>query len=1204
VLPVVDSDIGLLLGNNVTDVCAPLEVRVGPLGSPHLTRSLLGWIPWNVLREGSHSCVAVVNRADVTAIEMLHELKELNQTYQRSVNMEFPELLTNDKREHSVEDKLFLQKISSSQKVVDGHYQLQLPFREQHPSLPDNRFLALKRLESLKKKLIHNPEFQEDYNLFMQTLIDRRFAEKVPESELDRSDGKTWYLPHHGVYHMTKKKIRVVFDCSSRYQGISLNDTLLQGPDLTNHLIAVLLRFRQEIYAITADIEKMFYQIHVAPEDRDCLRYFWWPQGNLAEEPHVYRMAVHLFGATSSPACSNYALKQTIQDHKGEFDDIVIESALNNFYVDDYLCSVSSEDQAIDLIKDMTALCARRGFHLTKWIANSRYVMESVPTLERAEGVKNLDFDSLPVDRALGVMWNVNDDTLGFTIKTKICTPTKRNVLSVIGSVYDPLGIASPFILPARILLQELCRNRADWDEKLSGSDLETWIKWINNLPLLESIQIPRCVMPKFTEFGSTKKIELHHFADACDKGYGSVSYLRIISNNGDVHCSLLFAKSRVSPLKKITTPRLELTAATLAVKLNRILLSELQIQIHAIYFWTDSMAVMRYVANQSTRFQTFVANRLAIIHEGSDVKQWKFIDGRNNPADIASRGISITDVEKTDIWLSGPKFLRVPDDTWSDSPDENWEIPIEDPEVKKAMTNTGVYIEPHFLENLMAKFSNLIKLMRTVGWILFYIKCLKSRVLQKTTLSEPLNLSAERKLASQHLLPIHILQEADTVLIKHIQKQHYQKELTCLENNQLVARASHIYKLDPFLKDGIIRVGGRLSRSSMQYNAKHQILLPGESPFSKLVLHDLHSSTGHQGKNAVIAELRQIYWIPRATAIIKTIISKCVTCRRYHGHPLTQKMAELPEDRVTADKPPFSNIGMDYFGPIEVKRGRSLVKRYGVIFTCSTSRAIHLEIASSLTTDSCINAIRRFIARRGPVDIICSDNGTNLVGAEAELRREIQNWNQSNIGRTLEQLNIQWIFNPPSASHHGGFWERMIRSVRKILYCLLRDQSATLDDESLNTVACEIEYILNNRPITMPSEDFSELEALTPNHIILMKNPKGLPPGIFSDSDSYVRRRWRQIQYLANVFWVRWQREYIPLLQKRQKWLKPKKNVSIGDVVLVMDNLPRNSWMLGRVTDVHCDRHGLVRVVTVQTKTSSLQRPVNKLCLLLEVDD
>ena len=1204
VLPAVDSDIGLLLGNNVTDVCAPLEVRTGPLGSPHLTRSLLGWIPWNVLREGSHSCVAVVNRADVTAIEMIQELKELNQTYQRSVNMEFPELLTNDKREHSMEDKLFLQKVSSSQKVVDGHYQFQLPFREQCPSLPDNKFLARQRLGSLKKKLTQNPEFQKDYNVFMQTLTDRGFAEKVPESELDRSDNKIWYLPHHGVYHPSKKKLRVVFDCSAQYHGVSLNDKLLQGPDLTNHLIAVLLRFRQEPYAITADIEKMFYQIYVAPEDRDCLRYFWWPGGYLTDEPQVHRMTVHLFGAASSPSCSSYALKQTIQDHKGEYDDNVIESALKNFYVDDYLCSVASEHEAINLIKDVTELCAQGGFHLTKWIANSRYVMESVPTQERSEGVKNLDFDTLPVDRALGVTWNVNDDTLGFMIKTKTCIPTRRNVLSVIGSVYDPLGIASPFILPARILLQELCRKQLTWDEKLSGSDLETWLKWMKNLPLVENIHIPRCVRPRFTEFEPTQRVELHHFADACDNGYGSVSYLRVTTNNDNVHCSLLFAKSRVSPLKKVTTPRLELAAATLAVKLNRMLLSELQIQIHATYFWTDSMAVMRYIANQSTRFQTFVANRLAVIHEGSDVKQWKFIDGKINPADIASRGICITDVKKTDIWLNGPEFLRVPDNTWSDSPEANWQLPIDDPEVKKAMTHAGVHIEPHFLEKLMTKFSNLIKLRRTVGWILFYIKCLKSRVLSKSANSKQLDLSAQNKLASHHVLPISILQEADAVMIKHIQKQHYVKELTCLENNKPVMRTSNVYKLDTFLKDGIMRVGGRLSRSSLQYNAKHQILLPGESAFSKLVLHDLHKRTGHQGKNAVIAELRQNYWIPRATSIIKTITSKCVTCRRYHGLSITQKMAELPEDRVTPDKPPFSNLGMDYFGPIEVRRGRSSIKRYGVIFTCSTSRAIHLEIAASLTTDSCINAIRRMVARRGPVNIIRSDNGTNIVGAEAELRREIQNWNQSDIGRTLEQLNIQWIFNPPSASHHGGFWERMIRSVRKIIYCLLRDQPKILDDEALHTVMCEVEYILNNRPLTTSSEDHSELEMLTPNHIILMKNPKGLPPGIFCDSDNYARRRWRQIQYLANVFWVRWQREYIPLLQKRQKWIQPKKNVTVGDVVLVMDNLPRNMWMLGRVTEVHRDRHGLVRVVTVQTKTSTLQRPVTKLCLLLEIDD
>jgi len=223
---------------------------------------------------------------------MLQKLKELNQTYRRSVNMEFHEILTNDTREHSVEDKLFLQMVSS---------------------ITSKQQFSRSSASKIAKKETHT-EFQKDYNTFIQSLMDKGFAEKVPESELDRLDGKTWYLPHHGVYHMTKKKIRVVFHCSSRYQVISLNDKLLQGHDLTYHLIAVLLRFLQEIYAITADIE-MFYKFHVAPKDRDCLRYFWWPQENLDQQPHVYRMAVHLYVAMSSPAYSNYALKHTIQDH-------------------------------------------------------------------------------------------------------------------------------------------------------------------------------------------------------------------------------------------------------------------------------------------------------------------------------------------------------------------------------------------------------------------------------------------------------------------------------------------------------------------------------------------------------------------------------------------------------------------------------------------------------------------------------------------------------------------------------------------------------------------------------------------------------------------------------------------------------------------------------------------------------------------------
>lgn len=205
--------------------------------------------------------------------------------------------------------------------------------------------------------------------------------------------------------------------------------------------------------------------------------------------------------------------------------------------------------------------------------------------------------------------------------------------------------------------------------------------------------------------------------------------------------------------------------------------------------------------------------------------------------------------------------------------------------------------------------------------------------------------------------------------------------------------------------------------------------------------------------------------------------------------------MADIPKDRLTPDLPPFTNVGMDYFGPIETKRGRSLVKRYGVVFTCMSSRAVHLEMAHSLDTDSCICAIRRFMCRRGQVSHIRSDNGTNLVGAEKELRKALLSMDQDKIRNSLLNDNIKWSFNPPAASHHGGVWERIIRMVRKVLWSVLQQQP--LDDEGLCTILCEAEAILNSRPITTVSPDPHDLEALTPNHVLLLKSK---PPSTTSN--------------------------------------------------------------------------------------------------------
>lgn len=260
--------------------------------------------------------------------------------------------------------------------------------------------------------------------------------------------------------------------------------------------------------------------------------------------------------------------------------------------------------------------------------------------------------------------------------------------------------------------------------------------------------------------------------------------------------------------------------------------------------------------------------------------------------------------------------------------------------------------------------------------------------------------------------------------------------------------------------------------------------------------------------------------------------------------------------------------------------------------------RAVHIEVTHALDTDSFLNALRRFISRRGSPKCIYSDNGTNSTSGERELRTSIRSFNEDKISGHLTQLGVAWHFNPPTASHMGGVWERLIRSTRRILKSLLGEQ--VVSDEVLVTVMAEVESILNSRPLTKLSLDPRDEEPLSPNHLLLLRSNASVPPGVFESSDSYGRKRWCQAQYFANQFWGRWLREYLPLLQLRQKWYRSSRNFQVGDLVLVAnESSPRGQWPLGRVVVVLPDDEGIVCQVEVRVGTKVLKRPIAKLCLL-----
>ena len=1194
----IEAEIGLLIGSDAPQVLQPREVRESKYGGPFATRTIFGWTLNGPLGR---------NQPKISTANFIDTNADLSKKFEDFCNLEFNDSSYEPKMSMSQNDQRALDIMTKSAKLSDGHYEIGLPWRNDPPCLQNNRPQAESRLQMLKKRLQKDAVLREKYKDFMADLLHKRYARKVTnEEQLQR---EKWYLPHHPVFHPQKPdKVRVVFDCSAKYRGSSLNDQLLQGPDLTNTLVGVLTRFREEPVAFMSDIEAMFYQVRVQPSDCNYLRFLWWPEGDLDKEPEEYEMLVHLFGGASSPSCANYALKKTAEDNKEDFDAITVETVKKNFYVDDCLRSVPTDAVAVPLVGQLRELLSKGGFRLTKWISNSKKVIDSVPETERAPAVKNLDFaENAPLtERALGVQWNVHADTFGFKIVNKEKPATRRGILSIICSIYDPLGFVSPCILPAKAIQQDLCLKGLGWDDPIPESNRQQWQAWLSDLPKLEQFEIPRCFKP--SDFTDVKCCELHHFSDASSQGYGAVSYLRQINANGNVHCSLIMAKSRLAPLKAVTIPRMELSAAVLATRLDRMIKQEVTIPIDSSTFWTDSTCVLRYIENKDKRFQTFVANRVSAILNQSTATQWRYVETSLNPADEASRGMTVDALLNNERWRQGPAFLKQPEDAWPLRPADMGEISSDDPEVKKSadvFANEASKESDH-IGKMFEKFSSWTRLKRIVSWILRYKNILR-RQSQRRKANELISYQSNAVMIAP--LSVSEMNEAEKEILKHVQKQSFTDELQTLSrisketqetsNKNSVKKCSSIYKLDPVLQDGLIRVGGRLQHAQIDNDAKHPVILPRKHHVVKLIIDCYHRASGHSGIEYTLSLIRERYWIIGARSSIRNTVNTCFDCRRRQAPVMQQKMASLPENRITSSKPPFTYVGLDCFGPFTVRRGRTTAKRYGVLFTCLAIRAVHIEVLHSMDTESFINALRRFIARRGRPEEIRSDNGGNFVKGERELREALQAWNQTQIHEFLLQNDVKWIFNPPAASHHGGVWERCIRTARKVMKALLKEQ--VLDDEGLNTLMCEVESIVNGRPITKVSDDPKDLNALTPNHLLLLRAGTAMPPGVFSKEDNYTCRRWRQVQYLSNIFWSRWTKEYLPSLQQRQKWNKPQRNLAENDIVLLLDeNTPRSTWPLGRVLEVYRNsKDGLVRSAKVRTKMSVLVRPIDKIVLL-----
>ena len=374
-----------------------------------------------------------------------------------------------------------------------GHYETGLLWKDEEVMLPNNRPIAgAMDKDSERAKACYDT---------VDTYIAKGYARKLSPTEIAAKEPKnTWYLPHHAVTNPNKPgKVRVVFDAAASYKGTSLNDQLVTGPDLLNSLVGVIMRFRLHTVAMIADIEAMFFQVRVIEKDHPSLR-FLWRSPNRDHPPDVYQMKAMTFGAKSSPTSANYCLKRMAIDNQNTSSEETTSTVLRDFYMDGLLKSLPPKDKTAQLALQLTQLLSRGGFRLTRFMSNSRYVLAQLPPKDilSSPGISqpfDLDLDSLPVERALGVLWNVEQDTLEIKVVPKQLAPTKRGILKQISTIFDPPGLVAPFVLRAKLILQELWRLGFDWDKPISGPLLDAWEAWKAELPLLVTLSVPRCYL-------------------------------------------------------------------------------------------------------------------------------------------------------------------------------------------------------------------------------------------------------------------------------------------------------------------------------------------------------------------------------------------------------------------------------------------------------------------------------------------------------------------------------------------------------------------------------------------------------------------------------------------------------------------------------------------------------------------------------------
>jgi hypothetical protein len=1166
--------------------------------------------------------------------------KDLDRACSRYFGLELIGIRAHEDDERRAEENEAQRQLREKAYVENGVWVTPILFKPDAKKLRNNYAMALKRFMNMERKLSLDPQLEKDYDVEIKALFERGDARWLRDDEID--EPIAFYMPHRPVVRPDKEttKIRPVFDASARTRdGVSLNSEILKTPVLHPALTGILMRFRMKPIGLTGDISKMFLRMGILPEHEKFQRFLARPApGAPIKHAAITKVA---FGVADSPYRAMESVKRTIEQYKEEFPEAA-EELTANLYVDDLLTGAETVAAAVKLQRDCVTLLDKAGLPMRKWCSNSPEVLERIPAEERGETSHLLLTSNIQSDveaetpenvssSVLGVQWDVKTDELHFVGHTSIPLPaapcTKRELVSAAFKFYDPMGYLAPFLVRSKVLVQRLQVGDYDWN-RLVPEDLgHEWNRWISEVPALGDIILRRCLRligPK------VEQKMLVVFGDASDLALGMAVYMRISYTDGQCESHLVMAKSKVAPKNVATLPRKELAAALAATRLLVHVCEALNMNPKEARCFTDSMTTLQWLRKHPRTWKQWVANRVTVIHELTGPEQWRHVAGPDNPADLPSRGITAAELAGNKFWYHGPAWLLQPEAQWPrscpsytvDYLEEQKGTLLQDPTVALVVSqptwepfdNLWKKSDWHFIVNVTAK---------ALSW-------------RPARTDEQLQQHEEK------------LRAVDW-WIRREQEHIFDEERRLLTAGQPVQKSSRLKKLDPILRNGLLRVGGRLPEHPfLTDDERHPIILPRVQPRKKKeinssvtgrIIEAAHRQHMHAGTEWLLRHLRSRYWIMAGRATVRSVVSKCVECQVATKPLEQQKMAPLPKARLGESKP-WVDVGVDFAGPFGVKppeskkkkappaaeepakrgRGRPRIKplpvptekAYVLIFTDLTTRGVHFEVTRGMDVETFFKAFSRFTSRRGLPLRLYSDEATNFVRAKTELLHliNVMKAKEGEVEQRLDKLGVEWKLNTPYAPFRGGAWERLLRSFKETLRRTVGGQ--VLSEEELRTVAVQIEGMMNDRPLYQPSADPEDL-PVTPSMLMHGRQLGQLPMGEEEEESGTaaekMNRLWRRRRALLDAAWRTFFAVYVrETLPKFRTWTEETKDgLKVGQIVLLSTEKPaRGHWPRARVTAIKeagRTRDGITRTVAVKLADGTeYTRPIQQL-VRLELD-